>query len=220
VTQDLGPLTSILRTGSERFQSQGAKTALSLLDFWRWSTSDLVSNATRGVLAEFIVATALGIPITRPREEWAAWDLTTPEGTKVEVKSAAYIQSWSQEEFSEIAFKIPKTRTRDPKSKHRNGDAKRQADVYVLSLLAHKDKATINPLNLDQWTFFILPTAILDARTRSQHSITLPSLLRLHGPGQHYGRVREMVAKARRLAGDWKPEAESPSSIEDGNLGA
>ena len=32
-----------------------------VIDFWKWSVSDLVSNATRGRLAEFIVAKALKI---------------------------------------------------------------------------------------------------------------------------------------------------------------
>ena len=39
-----------------------------------------------------------------------------------------------------------------------------------------KVKETVNPLDISQWEFFILPTKILDQRERSQHSITLPSL--------------------------------------------
>lgn len=71
--------------------------------FWRWRCSDLVSNATRGVLAEYIVAKALGVA-EGVREEWASYDLTTPGGTRIEVKSAAYIQSWHQETFSDISL--------------------------------------------------------------------------------------------------------------------
>jgi hypothetical protein len=48
--------------------------------------------------------------------------------------------------------------------------------VYVSALLAHTDKATVDPLDLDQWTFYVLPTAVLDGRTRSQHSIMLRTL--------------------------------------------
>ena len=57
-----------LKTGNEQLSATG-KT---LLDFWRWNGSDLASNATRGVLAEFIVASALGIDLSVPRIEWAA----------------------------------------------------------------------------------------------------------------------------------------------------
>ena len=49
---------------------------------------------------------------------------------------------------------------------------RRHAQVYVFALLAHTGKATVNPLDLDQSAFYVLPTAVLDGRTRSQHSIT------------------------------------------------
>jgi hypothetical protein len=32
-------------------------------------------------------------------------------------------------------------------------EIKRHADVYVFALLAHTDKATVDPLSLDQWRF-------------------------------------------------------------------
>jgi hypothetical protein len=34
-------------------------------------------------------------------------------------------------------------------------------------------------MNLDQWQFFVVATHALDARTRSQDSITLPTLQRM-----------------------------------------
>jgi hypothetical protein len=37
-------------------------------DFWGWSRSDLLDNTERGVLAEFIVATALDIPADGVRQ--------------------------------------------------------------------------------------------------------------------------------------------------------
>jgi len=52
----------------------------------------------------------------------------------------------------------------------------RQADVYVFAILAHEDNATVNPLDVAQWDFYILPTKDLNERTRSQHLITLKSL--------------------------------------------
>jgi len=68
----------------------------------RCSLSDLVSNATRGRLAEFIVAQALNVDTSGVRDEWAAYDLLTSSGIKVEVKSAAYLQSWAQRRHSNI----------------------------------------------------------------------------------------------------------------------
>lgn len=186
------------KTGLEPFHSNEALTGITLSDFWRWSTSDLASNATIGVLAEFIIAQALGVPLDQPRDEWAPWDLTTPEGIKVEVKSAAYLQSWNQSRLSTISFSIRKTRAWDAESNRQSDEIKRQADVYVLALLHHQDKSTLDPLNFDQWTFFVLPTSVLNGRKRSQHSITLPSLRRLHGPGIRFAHLQAAVLQAHQ----------------------
>jgi hypothetical protein len=51
----------MLKTGNEPLTVNGQKLDKSLLDFWRWNSSDLLSNATRGRLAEFIVASASGV---------------------------------------------------------------------------------------------------------------------------------------------------------------
>lgn len=70
----------------------------------------------RGVLAEYaedMVARALGIDTGGVRGEWAAHDLTPSSGVKIEVKSAAYIQSWAQKKPSTIAFNVRATRAWD-----------------------------------------------------------------------------------------------------------
>ncbi len=176
---DLRRLTIMKRDGREPFHVNGKKLDFDLLSFWRWSMSDLVSNATRGIVAEYIVARALGLPESGVRDEWAAFDLETPSGIKVEVKSAAYVQSWHQKRLSSITFMTPKTRAWDADTNVQSRESKRQADVYVFALLAQTDKTAIDPLNVDQWRFYVLPTAVLDERTRSQHSITLKSLEKL-----------------------------------------
>jgi hypothetical protein len=172
----LARITTSRKTGAEPLIANGLPIGHTLADFWGWSVSDLVDNTARGVLAEFIVATALAIPTDGARESWASWDLTTPDGIRVEVKSAAYLQSWGQKGFSTITFNTPKTLAWDADGGRYADVAQRQAQVYVFALLAHTDKATLNPLDLDQWTFYVLATSVLDARTRSQHSITLRTL--------------------------------------------
>src|SRR6185437_3862550 len=87
------------KTGQESFRSGNGNSGFTLLDFLQWTASDLVSNSTRGVLAEFLVARALAVD-TRVRDEWQAFDLRTATGKKIEVKADAYIQSWGQKELS------------------------------------------------------------------------------------------------------------------------
>jgi hypothetical protein len=182
---DLSRLHPQPKTGSEPLHVDGKALPFTLLDFWRWSCSDLVSNATRGRLAEFIVATALAIPTGRVRDEWSPWDLTTPEGITVEVKSAAYIQSWHQHRLADITFSTRKSRAWDPETNQLSDTAERQAQLYVFALLAHQEKSTVDPLNIGQWRFYVLSAAVLNTRKRSQHSITLPSLIALCKPRQN-----------------------------------
>ena len=96
------------------------------------------------------MAQALGMSIFSVRDEWGAFDLQTPEGVKVEVKSAAYIKSWYQSSLSKIIVRTPTTRAYDPNTNQLDVEAKRQADVYIFAVLAHQDKSTIDPLNVNQ----------------------------------------------------------------------
>lgn len=154
--------------------------------------SDLISNATRGRLAEFIVATALRIDLKEVRDEWKAYDLLTPEGIKVEVKSAAYVQSWNQKKPSVITFDTKASRYWDSETNIQSKESKRQADVYVFCLLKHADKSTINPLALEQWEFYVLSRRDLEGYKRSEVSITLKSLQKL-APTITYDSLKDAV---------------------------
>lgn len=198
---ELGRMTPSRRSGSEPFQNNGDSLGSNLLDFWRWSVSDLVSNATRGRLAEYIVARGLGISTAGVRDEWAACDLCTPDGVQIEVKSAAYLQSWHQSKPSAISFSIRKSRAWSPDTNALSAEPIRTADVYVFALLGHMSKATLDPLDLAQWRFYVVSTLVFNARGRGQHSITLPSLERLAASAVTFAQLGVAV-KAATETGD------------------
>jgi hypothetical protein len=189
----LGRIHTVQKTGEERFHLDDADLSCTVRDFWRWSTSDLVSNATRGILAEFIIARALGISTIGVRDEWAAYDLRSEADVTIEVRSAAYLQSWAQRRLSLISFSVRRSYTWDAETNTQSLAPLRSADVYVFALLAHQDKATLDPLDLDQWRFYVMPTAVLNQRTRSQHSITLPSLEKMNAGPHRVGDLRVAV---------------------------
>jgi len=183
------------KSGKESLTDNGQSTNYSLLDFWRWSVSDILSNATRGRFAEFVVGTAVGLNPENLRDEWDAYDLTTENGIKIEVKSAAYIQSWNQKNFSTISFSIKPARYWDAETNMQRGEPKRHADLYVFCHLKHKDQKTIDPLKMEQWDFYVLPTYRLDNYERSQSSITINSLKKLTEPNR-YDKLKYEIAKA------------------------
>ena len=203
------PLERQRKTGQEALHCNSRPLGLTLADFWGWSVSDLVSNATRGRFAEFIVANALKIPTDKVRDEWGAFDLKTTSGLKIEVKSAAYVQTWSQRKLSSISFLTPKSRAWDPETNLQSKESRRQANVYVFALLAHQDKQTIDPLNVAQWKFYVLPTTILDGQTRSQSSITLKTLEKLSGGPVSYQGLGDAVNRAISSQGGTDPSTSS-----------
>lgn len=196
MTKKLPKRVAERRTGAECFSQGSVELPLTLQDFWCWSTSDLLNNTTRGVLAEFLVATALQVSTSGVRDPWAAYDLETSDGIRIEVKSSAYLQAWAQKRPSTIVFNVPKTRAWSADTNELAKERVRQAHVYVFALLHHELKETVNPLDLSQWFFFVLPTATLAARTRSQHSITLKTLQSLSGGPVTFDRLGTAVRAA------------------------
>jgi len=174
----LAALIVARKTGSEPLTSGGEPLGFDLLGFWQWACSDLMGNSLRGILAEYLVAAALGCT-SATRTEWDAYDVRTPDGIRVEVKSAAYVQTWHQTKLSQISYDIRPTFGWTAETNSFSKNQVRQAEVYVFCLLAHQDKATVDPLDLDQWEFYCLQTAVLDARLGTQKRLSHGRLMTL-----------------------------------------
>ena len=185
-----------LRSGTEPFTSIASRPDLRLHDFWLWVASDLLSNTLRGQLAEFIVASALGCTST-PRTEWDDVDLRLPnDGPTIEVKSAAYLQSWTQSKPSTIRFGIAPTQGWDAETNEYTAVRARRADVYVFCLLGTPGQLDVDPLNLDDWRFFVLATAVLDESLPDQKTLGLSPLLALEPVECSYEGISHAVATA------------------------
>lgn len=185
------------KTGEEFFTSSEKALKIQVTDFWKWSVSDLVSNATRGILAEFLVASALELS-GGVRNEWDAFDILMRDGTKIEVKSAAYLQSWAHANLSKITFKISPTYGWDSQTNKTSAEQYRQADIYIFCLLKHLNKETLDPLNLDQWEFYLLTSKILNEQIPTQKSISLAKLLKLEPLIAKYENLSDCVAKLKK----------------------
>ena len=171
----LPAINTTLKTGKEKFIFNHKETPFDILSFWRWTSSELLGNALRGILSEFIVASTIKL-LNAPRQEWDSYDLITENGLKIEIKSSSYLQSWEQTKLSKIIFNIQTTY----KDRINPTNKMRQSDIYVFCVLSHKDKNTVNPIDLSQWDFYILKTKILNDKLPTQKSITLSSLIKLN----------------------------------------
>ena len=192
--EELDKINVEQKNGNELFTFNEKSINCKLIDFWRWSVSDLLSNATRGTLAEFIVATAMEIDLSSVREEWKAYDLETKNGIKIEVKTSAYLQSWFQNNYSKIIFSIKSAYSWNSKTNELSKIKSRPADVYVFCLLKHKDKSTVNPLILEQWIFYVISTKKINKMFGDKNTIQLKSLENVV-EGVNYNEIKKNVMK-------------------------
>jgi hypothetical protein len=103
----MDPIPIKYNRGDIPFLIRESPIGYTLLDFWSWAFSDVITNTIRGMVAEFIVALALEIDIRIPRDAWSKFDLSYRDHG-IEVKSSSYYQRWYQKSISKISFNIPK----------------------------------------------------------------------------------------------------------------
>ena len=177
-----------LKTGTESFRSGSQALQATVLDYWRWSASNLMSNRERGILGEFLVATALGLE-KEPRIEWNAYDLKTSKGLKIEIKTSSAKQSWPQSKLSSIRFDIaPTSYGWDAETDITDYGLKRRAHVHVFCEL-HGD----DPLDTAGWRFSVLSTAVLNHRLPNQKSIGVKPLMNLHPTVSTYADLKKSI---------------------------
>lgn len=185
---DLRPATRRLRSRKEEFNVAAGCPRATLGDYWSWSSSSVLDNTERGILAEFLVANALGLT-EKPRVEWGSYDLKTAASTKIEVKSSAYLQSWRQRKYEW-----------DPETgkSEKNDQPNRSADIYIFCLLKEKDKTIVDPLDTKQWEFYVVPTFRINKDRGSKKTISLGQLKNLVDAPVQYSDLAGTVAKVTK----------------------
>ena len=162
-------------------------------DFWAWAYSDVLSNRNRAIFAEYLVALALKAT-DKPRIEWDAADVTYDD-KKIEVKSAAYVQSWSQNEESKINFDIAKKKSWDAESNTYSDVPTRVANCYVFCLYVYRQKDPQSVLDVRNWRFYVLTTREIDNNFGEQKSLSLGRLEKVTKSVQ-YGNLRSEILRA------------------------
>lgn len=147
-------------------------------NYWKWAHSDLLSNAERGLVAEYLVMNSLSV-MQNHRVQWDAYDVETAGGMKVEVKASGYLQSWPQAKQSTIRFGIKRTLGWSAKTNITSSEKERSSDVYVFCLHAFRDKPQANPLDTEQWKFYVLSTLQLNNSLGSQKTVGISTLNRI-----------------------------------------
>lgn len=164
----LKPSTNFI-TGPE------AITSKTVCDFWQWSFSNLMQNTTRGILAEYIVASLLGID-NEVRDPWFPYDLRLPNGPTIEIKTMSCLQAWKQKQLSKPTVVIRPTRAWNPNTGEINKEKTFNADLYIICYFKATKLESANPLDLSQWQFYVFTKKELIRLLEGRKSISLTYL--------------------------------------------
>lgn len=161
-----------------------------ILDFWQWSYSDILINKNREDLGLFLVAKALGLTDI-PRIDWSGCELRYRK-KKIAIKTSGYIQSWKQKKAKRVLYDISPKKGIDAKKKDSLTFRNREAELYIFALATEKDVSKMDILNLEQWRFYIVRTAVLDDEFETKKKIGLRALNKLATP-IHHSKIKEQI---------------------------
>ncbi len=180
--------------GNENLINNGEYLPNTILDYWQWAYSNILQNIQRGNFAEFIVKTALeagGVDFNPGlKNDFAPYDLNGPiiastnKQSRIEVKSAAFVQIWDIKHPERASFSIAPAMLPDETGDYRpDAPKQRNNDMYVFALYTAKDRRC-NILDLSWWEFYVLPTHVInsDPVLNNQKTISLKRVQELCTP--------------------------------------
>jgi hypothetical protein len=173
--QPIYPASHDHSSSTKSFHSGGVPLPFNLQDFWKLAAFDLLSNALRGVVAEFLVAKAIDASAAT-RVEWMPATCVIPNGARLEVRGREFVQTWPQSRLSTPTFDIGREHAWDAATNTYSPEPCRASDAYVFALHAHTERTTADALDVLQWQFYVMATATIEARCNGQKRIGLASL--------------------------------------------
>ena len=181
-------------TGKEAFSFNGETVGFDFLDFWRFHYSNVYS--LHGEIAEFVVSRALGITEAQNNEYWTLWD-TTYRNKRIEVKSTAYYHLWNTNGHvsRQRSFGITMANGSYDPEKSGNSEFCRQNDIYVFCLNTGDTGESSNPLNLNNWEFYIVPTTVINEKCGNNKTISLGRIKSLGFLAKCYDEIRAEIDK-------------------------
>lgn len=180
--------------GTEKFMCENKELDFDLKDFWSFQYSNIYS--LHGEIAEFVVARALGITEAQNSEYWTLWDITYGD-VKIEVKATAYFHLWNKDGkvSKQRTFSIAKANGSYDSEIAGNSELKRQNDIYVFCLINGETMETANPLDLDNWEFYVVPTLFLDEHCGDNKKITLGRIRNFGFECVKYNNLKDEIDK-------------------------
>lgn len=189
-------------SGMEHLMDGSSVLPFHVAEYWQWAYSDMLRNTQRGVFAEYVVKSALELggiySNNNIRSNFEPFDLVGPEieqtfthppeglehsnteyqHCRIEVKSAAYVQSWEPHPGTtpKISFSIAPAKIPDEIGDYRpDAPRQRNSDLYVFAIYTAKKKEQ-NILDMSLWEFYVIRTSVLNEKCGEQKTLSLTKL--------------------------------------------
>lgn len=172
-------------TETTLFTSNGEAIGLTMLDFWKYQYSNIFDLQEN--IAEFIVGKALGLNEPCNRDGWSLYDILY-RSKRIEIKESGYYYSWQKN------GKISNQRTFGVTSAYGEDNVKeRQNDIYVFCLNTGITAAESNPLEMDNWEFFVVPTNVINQECPIEQKTLSLGRIRKLAPATRYCDLKRVI---------------------------
>jgi len=180
-----------LLTGKEEFNLNGKSVGFNMLDFWQFAFSSIYD--IQGEIAEFVVARALDIDVPHNKELWTLYDIDY-RGARIEVKETSYYHPWNEDgkvsQSRKFGITMANSSYENPNEPNR---FERQNDIYVFCVVNGDTRATSNPLVLDNWDFYVVPTLVINEKCKNNKSISLKRIQQLGYSSVKFDEIKKVV---------------------------
>lgn len=163
-------------SGSEEFTFNGNASNMTMLDYWRWHYSDIYD--LHDTIAEFIVAKALGKERPDNKGSWTLYDISY-NGMRIEVKETSYYHSWQTDEEPKSRQRVFGINKAYSKYQDNTSELARQNDIYIFCLNTGDTRKTSDPLKLEHWEFYVIPTSVINKECGDAKTVSLSRVRRL-----------------------------------------
>lgn len=176
--------------GNEKFVFNNKDLEFGILDFWQYKYSNIFN--LQEVIAEFIVEKALGLKESQNIDYWTLFDLKY-RGYRIEIKETSYYHPWNENGkiSKQRIFGISKANSNYESSNTEN-KYERQNDIYVFCLNTGMSREESNPMNLNNWIFYIVPTSIINKECGDNKTISLNRVKKL-AKEVTYEKIKETI---------------------------
>lgn len=179
-------------TGKEEFKFGNESVGLTILDFWQFKYSNIYNM--QEIIAEFLVAKALEKTEADNDEYWTLWDVSY-RGKRIEVKETSYYHPWNEGKkvSNQRAWSIGKANSSYEDEDTINNRYERQNDIYVFCLNDGETKETANPLDLNNWKFYVVPTSFINEHCGDNKTISLGRVQKFGFEAKTYYNLKETI---------------------------